>query len=51
MPFEGYPIKTSSEEGRLKVYRHGGFWQPIDVIREKQLLEKLWQSGKTPRKV
>jgi glucose-1-phosphate cytidylyltransferase len=51
MPFESYPLKTLSEEGQLMAYRHDGFWQPMDVIREKQLLEKLWQSGKAPWKV
>ncbi len=50
-PFESYPLKTLSEEGQLMAYRHDGFWQPMDVIREKQLLEKLWQSGKAPWKV
>ena len=48
IPFEGYPLKTLSEEGQLMAYRHDGFWQPMDVIREKQLLDKLWQSGKAP---
>jgi len=45
MAFERYPLEALSEEGELMAYRHNGFWQPMDVIREKQLLEKLWQSG------
>ena len=51
MPFERYPLETLSKEGQLMAYRHDGFWQPMDVIREKQLLEKLWQSGNAPWKV
>ena len=51
MPFERYPLETLSKEGQLMAYRHDGFWQCVDVIREKQLLEELWQSGKAPWKV
>ncbi len=50
-PFERYPLETLSKEGQLMAYRHDGFWQPMDVIREKQFLEKLWQSGSPPWKV
>lgn len=35
----------------LRAYRHQGFWQPMDTIREKQMLESLWESGKAPWKV
>ena len=51
MPFEGYPLETLCNEGQLMTYKHSGYWQPMDVIREKKLLEKLWQSGKAPWKV
>ena len=51
MPFERFPLETLSKEGQLMAYRHDGFWQPMDVIREKQLLEKLWESGNAPWKV
>ena len=51
MPFERYPLETLSKEGQLMTYRHNGFWQPMDVIREKRLLEELWQSGNAPWKV
>lgn len=51
MPFERYPLETLSKEGQLMTYRHNGFWQPMDVIREKQLLEELWQRGNAPWKV
>ena len=51
IPFERYPLEKLSKEGQLMAYRHEGFWQPMDVIREKQLLEELWQSGSAPWKV
>jgi len=51
MPFERYPLETLSKEGQLMGYRHDGFWQPMDVIRERQLLEELWQTGNAPWKV
>ena len=51
MPFERYPLETLSKEGQLIAYKHDGFWQPMDVIREKQYLEELWQKGNAPWKV
>ena len=50
-PFERSPLETLSKEGQLMAYKHDGFWQPMDVIREKELLETLWESGKAPWKV
>ncbi len=32
-------------------YRHDGFWQPMDTLREKRFLEELWASGQAPWKV
>jgi glucose-1-phosphate cytidylyltransferase len=37
-------------EGELMAYQHEGFWQPMDTLRDKQLLEDLWASGKAPWK-
>ena len=51
MPFERFPLERLSKEGQLMAYKHSGFWQPMDVIREKQLLEKLWKNGNAPWKV
>jgi len=48
---ERAPLERLSREGRLGVYRHSGFWQCMDTQRDKQLLEKLWNSGKAPWKV
>lgn len=45
------PLETLASRGELLAYRHEGFWQPMDTLREKQLLEQLWQSGKAPWKM
>ncbi len=49
--FERGPLERLAADGELVAYRHEGFWQPMDTIREKQLLESLWQSGQAPWKV
>jgi glucose-1-phosphate cytidylyltransferase len=38
-------------ENQLTAYAHAGFWQPMDTLREKRLLEELWNSGRAPWKV
>lgn len=45
------PLERLAQEGQLQAYRHEGFWQPMDTLREKHLLESLWESGKAPWKV
>ncbi|MFN7228290.1 MAG: glucose-1-phosphate cytidylyltransferase [Synechococcaceae cyanobacterium] len=37
--------------GQLSAYRHGGFWQPMDTLREKLKLQQLWESGEAPWKI
>ncbi len=49
--FERDPIERIAAEGGLRAYRHTGFWQCMDTVREKELLEELWKSGKAPWKV
>jgi glucose-1-phosphate cytidylyltransferase len=49
--WERAPLERLAAEGQLAVYRHSGFWQPMDTLREKNLLETLWSSGKAPWKV
>jgi glucose-1-phosphate cytidylyltransferase len=46
--WERKPLESLAAAGELMAYRHDGFWQPMDNIREKQVLEDLWQSGKAP---
>lgn len=48
--FEQYPLKQLAEQGDLISYIHKGFWQCMDNKREKDLLEKLWESEKAPWK-
>ena len=49
--WEGEPLTGLAADGELSAYRHDGFWQPMDTLREKNLLEDLWNSGKAPWKV
>jgi len=51
MPFEHGPLERLTAEGQLMAYRHEGYWQPMDTVRERNLLETLWQSGRAPWKV
>ena len=41
-------LERVADDGQLMAYRHHGFFQPMDTLREKQLLEELWRSGKAP---
>jgi len=50
-PFEDMPVTKLSKEGQLMAFKHNGFWQPMDTLREKNILENLWKSGKAPWKV
>lgn len=49
-PWEGAPLEHLAAEGQLMAYRHMGFWQPMDTLRDKNLLEDLWASGSAPWK-
>lgn len=51
MPWEAEPMERLAAEGELMSYRHEGFWQPMDTLREKHMLESLWASGRAPWKV
>ena len=44
------PMERLASSGQIDAYFHSGFWQPMDTLREKLLLENLWQSGKAPWK-
>ncbi|OEC59567.1 glucose-1-phosphate cytidylyltransferase [Pseudomonas sp. ENNP23] len=48
--WEQEPLMRLAEEGELMAYEHQGFWQPMDTLRDKHLLEELWQNGKAPWK-
>ncbi len=49
--WEGDPLTGLASDGELMAYEHYGFWQPMDTLREKNLLESLWASGKAPWKI
>lgn len=49
--FETKPLEALVRDGQLMSYRHTGFWQCMDSMREKQILENLWESGKAPWKL
>ncbi len=48
---EREPLERLADQGELMAYKHTGFWQPMDTLREKNRLEELWQGGKAPWKV
>ena len=48
--WEGEPLERLAKEAELGAYMHNGFWQPMDTLREKNLLEALWVSGQAPWK-
>jgi glucose-1-phosphate cytidylyltransferase len=50
-PWEGAPLVQLAAEGQLMAYRHMGFWQPMDTLRDKNRLEILWASGSAPWKI
>jgi glucose-1-phosphate cytidylyltransferase len=49
--WERDPLERLAQEGDLVAFRHHGFWQPMDTLRDKMHLEELWQTGKAPWKV
>ncbi len=49
--WEREPLERLAREGQLSAYEHGGFWQPLDTLRDRKQLEELWDSGKPPWKV
>ena len=49
--WEREPLESLARDGELMAYRHQGFWQPMDTLREKILLEELWDSGQAPGKL
>jgi glucose-1-phosphate cytidylyltransferase len=50
-PWESAPLQTLARQNQLMAFEHQGFWQPMDTLREKTLLEQLWESGRAPWKV
>ncbi len=49
--WEREPLEQLARDGQLMAYRHDGFWQCMDTVRDQQLLEELWASGSPPWKL
>ncbi len=49
--WERKPLERLAEDNMLAAYKHCGFWQPMDTLRDKMVLEELWQRGEAPWKV
>jgi len=49
--FEQAPLEGLARDGQLRAFDHRGFWQPMDTLRDRNVLERLWSSGKAPWKV
>ena len=48
--WEGSPLSQLAKTDELRAFIHNGFWQPMDTLREKNLLQQLWESGNAPWK-
>jgi glucose-1-phosphate cytidylyltransferase len=46
--WEQGPLERLAADGQLSAYRHDGFFQPVDTPRDRQLLDRLWESGSAP---
>lgn len=49
--WEQEPLRRLAHAGELAAYKHDGFWQPMDTLRDRNVLENLWHSGRAPWKV
>ena len=48
--FEQEPMHNLAKDGQLNAYKHGGFWQCMDTLRDKEKLQSLWNSNNAPWK-
>jgi glucose-1-phosphate cytidylyltransferase len=51
MPFEHNPLVNLAQDGKLFAYKHQGFWQPMDTLRERNELQQLWSTESAPWKI
>ena len=49
--FEKDPLQTLAKDGELSAFKHDGFWQCMDTLRDKTALNKLWDENKAPWKI
>jgi glucose-1-phosphate cytidylyltransferase len=48
--WEREPMERLADDGKLAAYRHAGFWQPMDSLRDRMVLEEHWASARPPWK-
>ncbi|MGC9345090.1 MAG: sugar phosphate nucleotidyltransferase, partial [Bacteroidales bacterium] len=49
--FEKQPLENLAKDGQLSAFKHTAFWQPMDTLRDKNLLDGLWKEGNAPWKI
>ncbi|MBR1380674.1 MAG: glucose-1-phosphate cytidylyltransferase [Alphaproteobacteria bacterium] len=49
--WEKSPLQNLSRDGKLGMYKHRGFWRPMDMLKDKQELNKMWDAGNAPWKI
>lgn len=49
--WEGEPLQKLAQDSELMLFRHNGFWHPVDTLRDKQVLEKMWEENIAPWKI
>lgn len=49
--WEREPLESLAQQGELQAWRHEGFWQPMDTLRDKRTLEQLWLEGRAPWRI
>ena len=49
--WERAPLESLARDGQIAAFKHHGFWQPMDTLRDKTLLDSLWESGSAPWRV
>ncbi len=49
--WEQEPMERLAKDGQLGLFRHAGFWQPMDTLRDKMQLEQMWTAGRAPWRV
>jgi len=49
--WEREPLESLARQGELQAFRHEGFWQPMDTLRDKRTLEQLWLEGRAPWRI
>lgn len=48
MMWERAPLQNLAKDGQLHAYKHAGFWHPMDMLKDKEDLDKLWKTNKAP---